>query len=701
LKKQKHRSPERTDPGPYLTRGLALQQGGDLAGAEACYREALRIAPGQPDALHLLGVIALRTGHPEDAARLITQAIEGAPGNPMFRVNLANALEAAGQADAAERALREAVRLQPGFAAAQHNLGNLLTKAERYDEAISCYDRAIVADPSHAAACAALGQIMLLHKRQPQVALQLAQRAVQARPDDRKGNELLVECLFRFQKHQAAMPVIEGMLARDPNHPEARAALAKCLAATGRVSESIAAYRRVVADNPGDYVSLSELGRNLFFSGELEEGFRLMHAAVQMAPDDRSVHSLRLFFLNYFDDQPPERVLDEHRRWESGVERGPGFSFPPAPDPARRLRIGYLSPDFKRHSVSFFVDCFLEHHDRSRFEVYAYYLSTETDPVTERVKGSADHFAQVIDLTPTQLARRLHDDGIDIAIDLAGHTSALALEALHQRPTPVQVTWLGYPHSTGLSSIDYRISDARADPPGVAEAWNSERLVRLPDCFHCYRPEVPVEFDPVPPSIKAARPITFGSFNVLSKISPQCIVAWSTILRQMPDSRLLLKTRLLGDASVRDRFLGAFAAQGIDLQRVELLSDQPAWADHVGKYRLVDIGLDPFPYAGATTTCEALWMGVPVVTLAGDRHVSRVGVSLLTAIGHPELVARDIDDYVRIAVELGRDSARLASLHAGLRPEMEASPLRDERRFVANLEAAYRTMWTDYCRAHH
>ena len=396
------------------------------------------------------------------------------------------------------------------------------------------------------------------------------------------------------------------------------------------------------------------------------------------------------------DSVSAETVAAEHRRAGAALmalaPNSPALPFANPRDPGRRLRVGYVSPDFRRHSVSYFLEPLLAAHDRAGFEIFCYAEVIQPDEVTARLQRHADHWLITAGMPDDALAARIRADGIDILIDLAGHTAGNRLPLFARRPAPIQATWLGYPNTTGLPAIDYRLADAISDPPGWGDALASETLLRLPGGFLCFGPPVHAPPPGVPPCL-AAGAVTFGSFNNPAKISLPTIESWSAILKRLPDARLLLKSRQLVDAMTWVLLRTRFAERGIPANRVDMLGFQADTVSHLEVYHRVDIALDPFPYNGATTTCEALWMGVPVVTLAGDRHAARVGASLLSRVGLDGLIAASRDEYVERAVDLAGDRERLAALRSTLRPDMAASSLCDATAFARGVEAAYRGIW--------
>jgi protein O-GlcNAc transferase len=348
--------------------------------------------------------------------------------------------------------------------------------------------------------------------------------------------------------------------------------------------------------------------------------------------------------------------------------------------------------------VAYFVEPLLENHDRQVAEVFCYAEVMQPDAVTMHLKGLADHWLVTVGLSDDEMAERIGTDGIDILVDLAGHTANNRLRVFARKPAPVQVTWLGYPNTTGLEAIDYRLVDAVTDPVGEADAFASETLVRLEGGFLCYgglkgAPE------PAASPCRKTGTVTFGSFNNPAKVSAATFDAWATLLARLPQARLLLKGKPFADAATRALFLARLGERGVAAERVELMAWLPDAAAHLGLYNQVDIALDPFPYNGTTTTCEALWMDAPVVTLRGDRHAGRVGASLLSQIGLTDLIANSVEEYVEIARALAGDPGRLDDLRRSLRPRLAASPLCDGRAFARKIEAAFRNMWQQWCQA--
>jgi predicted O-linked N-acetylglucosamine transferase (SPINDLY family) len=404
-----------------------------------------------------------------------------------------------------------------------------------------------------------------------------------------------------------------------------------------------------------------------------------------------------LWLMNARPEFTAEERYREHCLWaEVCAEplRQPQSRFQNRRDPGKAVRVGYVSADFRTHAVGYFIEPILAQHDSNKVEVVCYSGGRHADAATERMRAYAADWRDITPLSDEAVASRVRDDGIDILVDLAGHTRGNRLLVFAHKPAPVQVTFLGYPSTTGMSAIDYRLTDAIADPPG-AERYYRERLVRLPHGLWCYRPHYDMPEVVAPPALAHGR-ITFGSMNSATKLNLAVIELWARILEALPDSMLLLATVPRGEFESRIR--EAFARQGIAGSRLQV-HDRLDPSVYTELYERIDIALDPFPCNGGTTTCESLWMGVPVVSLAGEDFRSRAGLSLLTHAGLSRFVAADADAYVQIALGLARDIPALSELRRGLRDHLRASPLADLRAYVAALEQAYRGMWREWCRA--
>lgn len=483
-----------------------------------------------------------------------------------------------------------------------------------------------------------------------------------------------------------------------PDNPVIWFRLGKALHMQARYNEALKCYEKSVALKPDLAEALDSMGSIFKSRGQITHAIECYRQCVAVRPDFHPGHSDLVVAYNYTTQYKPDFVYHEHLRWgeRHRLAGDAGGRHENVPDPAHRLRIGYVSPDFYCHSVAYFFEPLLGCHNHGQFEIFCYADAVKVDAVTERLKQQADHWQVIQGLSDQQVADLVRSHGIDILVDLTGHTANSRLRVFTAKPAPVQVSYLGYPNTTGLKQMDYRISDSHADPEGTTEQWHSETLQRLAGGFLCYRPSP--DAPPVSglPALEHGY-ITFGSFNNLAKISPDVVAVWAQILLAVPTSRLIIKNIALADSATRARFQQMFEALGIEPGRVDLRPPVPAAEGHLKTYSEVDIGLDSFPYNGTTTTCEALWMGVPVVTLSGDTHVARVGTSLLHRVGLDDLVAERQTTYVEVAVEFAGNLKQLARIRGGLRETMHGSSLCDGKRIARELESAYRDMWSTWC----
>lgn len=534
--------------------------------------------------------------------------------------------------------------------------------------------------------------------------------------------------LAKVGRHAEAEIVLRKAVKLAPRDPETWDALGYVLKVLGRLDEALAAYRRAVECNPRRAMSLSNLGQALLFAGRpgeslewqeraiavdptsavahfgralalqqchlLPEAVAAYGEALQRAPEHHEARSYRLMALNYLDGVSREQGFVEHTAFAAALTASPSRHFPNRPDPNRRLRLAFLSPDLRLHSIFYFLEPLLAHLDGAAFEVVLYHDHFVVDPASQRLRSRAAVWRNFVGQPDAAVESVILADAPDVLIDLAGHTGLNRMTLLARRLAPVQISYLGYPNTTGLRAMDYRFVDSISDPVGEADEFHTEQLVRFADTAWAYQP--PVEA-PEPTSRNAGQPIVFGCFNNLAKVTDAALAAWSRLLAGVPASRLRLKTTGLGEPVIAEHIRARLERANIDGARVDLLDRTAGVAEHLALYHGVDVALDTFPYNGTTTTCEALWMGVPVVTLAGDRHAARVGASLLSAVGHPEWVARHWDDYVQRAVELVTDAEKREHACRGLRDAMRASPLMDHPGHSARFATALRACWGASC----
>jgi protein O-GlcNAc transferase len=573
------------------------------------------------------------------------------------------------------------------FALEFHQTG-LLSEAERG------YRQILERDPDHSDSLHLLA-VIGLQTGHLEPALQLIQRAMTLRPDAALYRNSAGQILERLGRADEARAAYEAAIELDPHDPDPLNSLGRLLLWQDRVSQAEQCLRAAIELNPNYAEAYTNLGNVHKERGELDAAIAAYRKAVALRPDLSLLHSNLLLTLHYHPGYSPEDLAREHRTWAERhvvplARRRKLHANDPRPE--RRLRIGYVSPDFRDHSVARFVLPILKEHDREQFEVFAYSNVTRSDTVTETIRASTDAWRDVSTFSDAQLAQAVRNDRIDILVDLAAHSGGNRLLAFALKPAPVQVTYLGYCSTTGVDAIDYRLTDAFLDPPGADLSQYVERSVRLPDCYWCYSPPSTASGRPAP-SDRRPGPATFGCLNNFAKVTPATLQLWARLLLRVTEARLLLHAR---GGSHRDRVREILRQAGLPDSRVVFVGAQ-SFGDYLETYREIDVGLDPFPFGGGTTTCDALWMGVPVVTLPGRTAVSRAGTSLLSNVGLGELVADNEARYLDLAEALIRDRHRLAEMRHGLRSRLQSSPLMDLPRFTRHLEAAFRTMWLTWC----
>lgn len=571
----------------------------------------------------------------------------------------------------------------------------------RFEDALQSSDRAIDREPENAMAHCSRG-IALQSLRRVEEALQSYRTALSIDSSNIIAANNLGMLLHDLGRDAEALAVLEKPLGNDSTTaPAQRAVVYTTLAAVQlklqRFEAAEDSCRRALRFSPDHVPAHNNLAQALKERGQLADSVAQQRIAVQLSPGDARRHSALLFDLTYLDGLDAGDCAREHRQFGEryGAPLRAPAAFSNVRDPDRRLRVGYLSPDFRAHSVAFFLEPLLAAHDRTCVEVTCYANLAQPDPMTHRLRGRADRWRDVWHLDDNRLSELIRNDGIDILVDLAGHTANNRLGVFGMRSAPVQVTWLGYPNTTGLREMDYRLTDEWADPPGPSDSLHTEKLVRLPHGFLCYAPLGDCDVALSPASANGF--VTFGCFNSSAKMNERVFDVWCNILADIPDARLLLKSRQLDSPVWQQRFIESFERRGIQPARIELRGHASTLNEHLATYDRVDISLDTFPYNGTTTTCEALWMGVPVVALAGDRHAGRVGVSLLHGLGLDELIAATPDDYRRVAVTLARDPGRLVAYRSTLRTRLLHAPLTDAAGFARDIEAAYRDIWRVWC----
>lgn len=675
-----------------FAQAVAVHQAGEFAAAERMYRDLLRSFPSHAPTLCNLGVLLVRAGRVDEASECYNLALAAAPGHPDAHFNLGNLYRRAGRPREAAQHYRACLAANPTHAGAAFNLGLALSAAGDAAGAAESFAAVARLEPANPDAHSRLGDALVRAGRTAEGVAAL-RRAVELRPDDHRNLYNLGLALAAGGETADAQELHERALQLKPDYAEAHNGLGLVLEATGRKDDAHSHYRRAVELKPELGDAWSNLGMNLAEQGRSEEAIACFRESLARQPLAPAIHSNLLLHLNYSSGINPEQVRDEHLAW-AACFAGTTPDGPPVPaphDPGRRLRVGYLSADFRGHTVAGFIETLLRHHDRDRVEVFAYASVPRPDETTERLKSLSDHWRPVGGLTDARAFDRIRGDDLDVLIDLGGHTAGNRLLLMAARPAPVQATLFGYPNTTGLKAVDYRISDPHSDPPGMTVHLYAESVLRLPETAWVYAP--PADAPPVSPLPAASqREFTFGCLNNAAKISDACLEAWAAVLQAVPDSRLVL---LAGQSRAgADRLLDRFAGRGVLRERVEV-AFRVSRQEYFATYGRFDLSLDPFPYNGGVTTGDSLWMGVPVLTVAGPSYVSRQGVMAMTTVGLPKFVASSAEDLVRLARDWANRRQELAEVRAGLRERVAKSSLADGPRYVRNLEEALRKVWRE------
>ncbi|OIR13375.1 TPR repeat-containing protein YrrB [mine drainage metagenome] len=642
-----------SDPSANLwQQALAFSQAGRMAEAEEACRRLLAVQPGHVLARRMAGALAQSARRHAQAAEDFRIALAAQPDDADLLFQAALSLRALSRHAEAVDLLQKSIRLRPSHAESRHQLGNALRRLGRHREALPHLEEAARLAPGSAVTWLNLGVTQL-----------------------------------ELDRPAEAASSFEHALVLDPSMPEAHNVHGNALLALGRIAPAQAAFESALRLRPDYAPAIDNLARSYKAQGRVPEALPLFKRALELQPSPPS-HSNLLLALHYVPGSGPAAMADEHARWDAMHAAAlPALPAIPRRNPiGRRLKIGYVSADFCQHAVAFFFEPVLAHHDRSRFEVTCYHVGTTQDATTVRLRELAEHWVDAAALADDVLARQIRADGIDVLIDLAGHTAHNRLLVFARKPAPLQVTWLGYPDTTGLRAIDYRVTDAYCVPPGSPAEAGSERLLRLPEVFCCYQPPGGCPTVTPPPPAGPDRPFRFCSFNNLAKISEAAVEAWGAILRSSPDSQLLIKSPGAGDPDTQARLRARLAGHGVSEDRIEFNGDRLGIRAHLELYNRCDVALDTFPYNGTTTTCEALLMGMPVVALKGDSHVSRVSADFLSTVGLADLIADDVEQYCQIAVELASSATRLTALRTGIRGRFLASPLCNAARFTADFE---------------
>jgi predicted O-linked N-acetylglucosamine transferase (SPINDLY family) len=664
----------------------ALQSVGDLDAARASYERVVALEPGFADAHFELGNLANGRADLGAARAHFQAAASGRLSSASAAVQVGRALSALREHDLASRAFAHACALAPNDTESLALYARSLYVLQDYEAATAVYLKLAELEPGSVDTLTSLGASLRACLRYAEAAA-CYERALTIRPETPVADLGLAALDWDRRRFEAAEQRLRALVERSPDYSEAWHMLTVVCRDAKRYGAALEASARALTLDPTRSQGHLNRGTVSLQAGDADGAIADFTRALTLDPDWLDAAHTSLMPLSYAQHVDQTLITARHRAF------GERFFPEPArrvarPIEARRLRIGYLSPDLCAHSVSYFLAPVLSQHDRSSFEVFCYDLRGADDDTASRLRETAEHWRVLRGQTDSAVLQAIVADEIDILIDCAGHTADSRVRVIGNRCAAVQALWLGYPTTSGLPAMDYRITDVVVDPPGF-DAFSTERLLRLPYSYYCYEP--PPEAPPVelPPMLRNGY-VTFGSFNSLVKVSDMTVALWSRVLQAVPGSRLLLKAAQLGDETIRARTLARFAAHGVESDRLEILGRLPGVAEHLGAYARVDVALDAHPYNGATTTCEALWMGVPVATLAGATHASRMGASILAAAGLREWAAPSPDEFVALCVGWADDPNALAATRSGLRAAISASPLMAAEVFTRNFESLLR-----------
>jgi predicted O-linked N-acetylglucosamine transferase (SPINDLY family) len=673
--------------------GHLQQQLGRVDEAVASYQRAITIKPDYAEAHYNLGITLMSQGRREEALASNRKALKHKPDFADAYNNAGLLLAEMGNANEAISNYQKALSLQPNHASAHNNLANALKEQGRLDEAVAHGEQALAIKPDFVEALCTLGNVAKAQGRLDE-SFEYYRRALIVRPEFADAWYNMGCVLYEQGKRNEAMECYRKAIEISPDYAVAHNNLGVVLREVGRHQEAIAASERAIELMPEFAEPYINIGNALPWLGRIDESIQAYRKALELKPDHPVAWSNLLLTLLYDDKLSPAEMFAESCKFGERIEMPLKSGWPKhanSPDAERRLKIAYVSADLREHALAYFIEPILANHDKSKFEAYCYSNHPQQDAMTARLRGLAEHWCQCDRMNDEQLSAQIQADEIDILVDLSGHTAFNRLPMFARKPAPVQINWIGYIGTTGLSAMDYRFTDEHLDPPGLTEAFHSERLVRLPAAFT-------FRSDPSAPPVNtlpalAESVFTFASLNNPAKLNEKVVALWARILAAVPHSRLML-----GNAQAKQEkwLLQLFAKHGVGEDRL-LLLPRVSLQEYLEAHHRIDLALDPFPYNGGTTTNYAMWMGVPVVVLAGDRPISRVGVCNLMRAGLPEFVAHSADEYVDIAVKYSRDLNALNELRQSLRERILSSPVIDPVAYTHMVEDAFRQLWREWC----
>ncbi len=701
---------------------------GELKQASALYRRALHIDQEVPELWFNFANLCQRLKDSLAAESALQKALDLNPVFPQAWFNLGNVLRDQDKLDEAEPPYLKVIALTPKFSRAYTNLGNVYRRQSRFSEALEMHLKAAALDPGNGDIRLNLANTLIDLKRLPE-ALGALRESLQIDPKNTSAHLRLGRVLLLNGEQQAAVIQWHELLKIDPVHTDAHMNLGTLYFQMKNNDKAVFHLRKAVQSSPERLDCAAQLGFTLTELGQLSEARQIAKRLLSRAPENVQAHMLTgfvacqeariaealkafskmrqldpsagngvsnaCFSSLYADFLKAEEISALHLEMSALVTKSnPALTLEPIKRSAgKRIRLGYLSPDFRSHPVGFFMQPIMENHDHTKFELFGYALHSRLDKTSTKLMAGFDHWHHCADWSDAKLVSRIRKDELDILVDLGGYTANCKMNVLAQRVAPIQATYLGYPCTTGMAEMDYIVAD-RHLVPGSSEFLYSENVARLDSSYFCFQARKDTLAVAPTPAVTEGH-ITFGSFNHLPKLSDRCIQLWARVLDATENSRLLLKALALSDAGVCRRVLERFSSAGIDPDRISLASPTKTIQEHLGLYSGIDIALDTLPYNGATTSCEALWMGVPVISLCGQLSHERMGASILHALGHPEWVSSNEQDYVKAAQALAADSAKLDHFRQSLRSEMINSPLCDASGVTRGLEQQYQTMMAD------
>ncbi len=661
--------------------------------AESVYNQILAKAPDHPDALNLLGVLAADFKRHDIAIPLFTRAINVSPHFPNYYFNLANSLFAIGQLNDALTCYLHAIEINPAYPGAHYNIANTYRDLNNPQQALIYYSRAIEQDPKDIAAMNNIADVLQKFNRFEE-SLQYYKQALAINPDFPATLSNIANAYLKIRDYESAIKHYSRAIELHPRFPEPYNGIGNTLMQFGRLDEAVEYLEKAIAIRPDYAIAYNNLGSAYKEIGQLDQSLDSYRKSISLDPTLNTAHSNLLLTLLYSSKTTPELLAEESQKYDEQFGKaGDRFtSYDNLIDPNRKLRIGYISPDFRNHPVGRFMLPLVRRHDKLQFEIFCYAFESEPDEMQAQFQSSADHWRQINTLNDNQLCDLIRADQIDILVDLSLHLANNRLLVFARHPAPVQLSFAGYPGSTGLSAIDYHLTDPYLEPPGMFDKLWSDSAYRLPHTFWCDDLDQPLPDVSQLPA-KSNGFITFGSLNNFCKVNADVLDAWIKILSEIPDSRFIM---LAPESSARNSITDIFQSAGISPDRIEFVGKLPR-EEYLKVYNRIDIGLDSFPYNGHATSFDALVMGVPVVTLVGKTIVGRAGLSLLTNLQLTDLIAFNTDDYVKIAAQLADNLDRLETIRCNLRKELRNSPLGKIDSFTQDIESAYRTFWQNWC----